>query len=343
MRKLLLILLIFFHATFAFSEFRLVNHLDEVWRWDFDHGDVEWIAYQNLGAYAAAIHAPYNPARLREIERYNIEDVILYFISRQTSVRFQAIIQFSLLAVDVSWDWIAHPHAHEDSYAYSDYEDIVRLLEDANYIDSYRIFNLPNTVAFNTKLQEYINFARREWGLDEFPTGTEPPVWTNTIGAVKGGEWFRFTNDFWIARIDIAAASNTTAPNASAAYREQHRRHYSHEYDDNDLAVQLSFEAGNSQENDLAVPQSLGEVKVNFATDIVYLKPDSNLTIAAFNDVPRFSVLSIKAGGKWYIGNISHRFHHSATGIFEFRIDPQSEKGTFTDEESVIVQLEQAE
>ena len=336
MKPLFVVLsVLFVFATLAVAEFDLVDHTDKMWRWDKEDDTFTWIEYQNVGAYAGDIGVPYNPRFPERIERYNGEDVILYFTNDQQDDKFEAIINFSLLEVDVHWKWIDYPHVHEDTYDVVGFQDILYLLRDGGYIDNNTDFTQPNLIAFNSRLQGYVNFARAKWGLDEFPTGTEPETWTATLGALMGGDWVRYEDNFWIARIDIAAARNTTAPNASAAYRVQSQRHYGHEYDDNDLAVQLSFETDSTQRAE--------EVRVNFATDTVYLKPDSDLTIAAFNGIPRYSVLSIEADEKWYIGNISHRVYHSDTDIFELRIDPQSEKGTFADEESVIVQLEQVE
>ena len=330
--------------------FEVLGQDDGVWVMNvtsIEDGTFTWTTYESVQACFAA----------HGLEEYNIQDdiplvgdFVLYYDSEGTSGSEVFVKTWTKLDPDfsvfVEWHYDLHGHVYflhypedlSDSSAHPpQYIDLVGLMEDAGFLDpDSHPGNSPIFVAAITKLQELVDAAREAYGLEPFPGG-EPQSWEQGT-SLKGGDWVQYgenTYDYFIARIDIPAASNTTSPDLSAAFRPQTQRRFQHWYDNNDLSVSLTFET-DSRDHDQ------NEILFNPVTNTLLLKlSDATATSAAFNNTPRYSFISLDAGGKWYVGNVNHRGYNS--GIIEFRTDPHSEKGNFTDGQTVTVQIQQGD
>ena len=306
---------------------RWFNHTDPMWEWEIDeNNNTTWISYASVQAYAAAHNIPYNPSRPQDVTAYNTQNVVLFYhIFNQITNLVDPRIIFSIDDTNVMWNWYLYPHAHIDTYDISDYSDILYLLEDYDYINSAADATDPNLIAFNSRLQTYINNARIARWIDPFPTGTEPLAWSPFFG-VAGGQWLRHGGDFWVARIDIDATRNGTEPQNSAAYRIHNQPRYRPSYDENDLSINRTIGT---------------DVFINYASHTIELYlPNAVLTLL---NVPRHSPISIEVPDdqRWYVGHISHRDFNQQTGAITFITDPHSKKGSFTAGTIVTVKIKQ--
>ena len=355
MKKLLFLLFTAVLITFtAHAEpFRVLNHDDEVRLMDFDDdGTFTWITYENLDAYATANGLPEN-YNLSNIYNARPNDVVLFYDTVQTRTLFRAALEFSLLEVDVTWDWVKHPHVHfldfpnqlgNDSFHPSEYADLIALMQQSGYYDPDAASH-PALLSLVENMQEMIDNARGAWGLEVFPDSA-PAQWVSGT-SITGEDWFHigltddtgeYHQEFFIARIDIHRDHNTTSPDESAAFRPHYRRRLIYVFDSDDLALNKPVYNGTEV-------VGLNSIQIVYSTKTIFLAFETaSEAQTALNAMPRFGWISLETGIKWYIARITQKYiSEGATRTITFRCDPQAKKGTFGGGESVKFQLSQGE
>ena len=182
--------------------------------------------------------------------------------------------------------------------------------------------DFPIFVNIIAKFQEIVDRGRRAMGLDIF--SGPPQTWVSGE-ALSGGDWVQYGSrkyDQWIAKIDIPAASNTVAPNVSAAFRSDARAPFEPEWDDDDFEKEMVVDT---------------DLFISYSTNVILLKVIPYI----FDCVPRFGYVSLKSNGKWLIAKITHRMYNDTEQTMLLSTDPHEKKGTIGSGSTVSVRLTQ--
>lgn len=328
---LLLVLLPFI----SLASFEVLDETDPVRHFDFnDEGEYTLTSYNALQAYLDA----YDATSLFEL---NFDDILLYYKSTPS----RNTVVFYLNDTDVGWDWKAHPHAYiaaehdsVNSIAHpSDYMDIIHLLEGADYYD--RDADDPSAIMISvmSNLQEMINAAREAYGLSKFPNSI-PGAWVSHRQQT-GGDWVKYgadVDDYYIANIDIRPSANYTNPARSSDFRRHNVRRYRHtSFDDNDVKTKLNFSSVATLE--------INEVSIGYDfLNIVNIKMANGQAIVNnLRSLTGMPWVSFEGTNQWYIAQVKSVSYNTEFDTMVLNCVPKAKKGTFSDNESLSVGIEQ--